>query len=294
MANKHTPARHLFAFDLTASKENDRADNNPFVTARLSDALRKKQDEQSELVLNDLKKGVVFRPEFIAACVLGVLGAVALIVMTGLTESLTAAESFSQYGWLAVTGLVLIAGAIVLGIIGSRRAKTHTQSDDFSAITKNVESLGQLTTDELGIPEDTAAMDILPYQYKKAGDSEREIVEHGVYQNLELYVWSDGDCLCLTDHDSVMRVPISAFAGYRTVDERFKIFMWWKDEDHDKGEYKQYKIIEDNEFNYRLKTYYEVMIADGDTAYAMRVPCYDFPVLQKLVSLPCLDEQTDA
>jgi hypothetical protein len=86
-----------------------------------------------------------------------------------------------------------------------------------------------------------------------------------------------------------MRFSKTAVAGYRTEDVKYKIPFWFKDEDHDKGEYAQYNINEDSESNYRLRVYYTVLLRSGEDTYEIRVPCYDFERFQGIVGAACLD-----
>ena len=73
------------------------------------------------------------------------------------------------------------------------------------------------------------------------------------------------------------------------MDAKYKISYWWKDEEFNKGEYARYGIKQDSEGNYRLRTYYRVVIRDGEDDYEIRVPAYDFEKIQEIVGAKCLD-----
>ena len=120
---------------------------------------------------------------------------------------------------------------------------------------------------------------------------EQEYIEQDVYQNSQIQAWRDGDSVCLTDDDCVMRVPVSAFTGYYTVNSPYVISMWWKDTEYNEGEYKQYHIRLNSDRNYALETYYDVVIADGEDHYDLLIPCYDFSAFCGLVELNCLDSE---
>jgi hypothetical protein len=145
---------------------------------------------------------------------------------------------------------------------------------------------------ELGLPDDDGLteVEILPYRYKPAADGDtKEVLNNGCFENTEVFFWREGDCLCVTDYDCVMKFPATAVEGYYTADVKYKISYWFKDEEYNQGDYAQYNIKEDNEVNYKLRTYYRVMLREGETRFEIRVPCYDFARFQEIVGAACLD-----
>ena len=146
---------------------------------------------------------------------------------------------------------------------------------------------------ELELPEDEDSLteiEILPYRYKSTSDGgTKESLNSGCFENTGVYFWVEGGTLCITDYESVMRVPLTAIEGYYTVDSKYKISFWWKDEEFNKGEYARYGIKQDSEGNYKLHTYYRVVIREGEDRYEIRVPAYDFDKFQEIAGAACLD-----
>ena len=115
------------------------------------------------------------------------------------------------------------------------------------------------------------------------------MLNSGCFENTEVFIWQEGDYLCVTDYECVQKLPKASITGYYTVDAKYKISYWWKDEEFNKGEYARYGIKQDSEGNYRLRTYYRVVIRDGEDDYEIRVPAYDFEKFQEIVGAKCLD-----
>lgn len=291
MANKQ-----LLSVDLTETKDNNYYDDTPFTTARLSAATRQASEtsskEVSKLIMKNMKLPLLF-----AGYILVGLG---LIVLLGFIKALPDTEFMTalQNGkWLLIGGAVLAAVGGILLLIHKKTTQKNEEQDETTPEEdesfRKMENVAAQVQMELGTPEnddDVTAVEILPYRYKSVADGDsKEVLKSGCYENTDMYFWREEEYLCLTDYDCVMKLPLSAIEGYFTADVKFKISFWWKDGDFDKGDYAPYKIKQDSEGNYKLHTFYRVMVRNGEDRFELRVPCYDFPVLQGLVDLKCLD-----
>lgn len=291
--------KHLYAVDLTEDKENERVDENPFVTGRLSENTRQTKKAEGKNLTKLLAKELGLG-RMIAGIVLAGLGALILSVTLELISEEGLSPAMQNAWWLVAIGVVsLIAGVILLILHRVRAKKKADELDEdaeLTAFSEKMEGFSDRVNLELNLPadEDMTEMDILSYRYKRTAKGEKEILENGVYMNDSVYLHREGDNLLLTDYDTVMTIPVSAFEGYYTVDAKYKIFIWFKDEEPDEGRYAAYHIKEDSNVNYSLKTYYRVMISDGIDRYELRVPCYDLEVLLGLVDIPCLDGRETA
>ena len=289
--------KHLLSVNLTESKKNDYFDDTPFTTARLSTATREAKESGSKDLTKVIMKSMKL-PQLLAGYILVGLG---LIVLSGFIKALpeTGFMTALQNGkWLLIAGAILAAIGAGLIIYCKQAHKKQEESEDtpseMDESLNTLEGISRHISMELGLPEDdqTISVEMLPYRYKLTSDGgTKESLKNGCYENTEISLWIEDNALCMTDYDCVMRIPTSAIEGYYTADVKFRISFWWKDEDFDKGEYAEYKIKQDSEGNYKLRTFYRVVIREGADAYELRIPCYDFPAFQRLVDVPCLDEQ---
>ena len=231
-----------------------------------------------------------------------ILIGIGLIVLVGFLKALPDVDFMTalQNGkWLLIGGAALAAiGGVLLLYHKKSTKQANDDSEDLTpeedASFRAMENVAQQVQFELGLPteDELTEIELLPYHYKKSADgAAKESLKNGCYANSVLFFWKEDDTLCLTDYDCTVKIPVSAIEGYYTVDSKYKVTMWWKDEDYDKEPYAAYKIKQDNEGNYKLNTYYRVIVRDGEDCFEMRIPCYDFPAFQDLVEIMCLDQR---
>ncbi len=288
-------SKQLFSVSLAENKKNEYFDDTPFTAGRVSPSTREAKEagtkELTKVMIKTLKL-----PQLIIGYILiglGIMVALSFIKALPDTDFMTA---LSNGKWLLIGGVIAAAVGIALLIYCHRAHKERDESEDVPAemddSLNTLEGISRRISMELGLPEDDrlTGVEILPYRYKSTDrEDTKEALNNGCFENTEVYFWQEGDSLCVTDYDSVMKIPTSAVEGYYTADVKYKISYWFKDEEHDKGEYAGYGIKEDSEGNYKLRTYYRVMLRDGEDAYELRIPCYDFDAFRGLCEVRCLD-----
>ena len=80
------------------------------------------------------------------------------------------------------------------------------------------------------------------------------------------------------------RFPIDSFQRISTVKKRIIIGQWHKEERHNKGEYKQYKIST-NQYGYSLKNYHALELERFGETYGIYFPAYELHVFESLTHL---------
>jgi hypothetical protein len=288
--------KHLIAVNLTDNKKNEYFDDTPFTTARLSPATREAKESGTKELTKMMVKSMKL-PLLLGGYALIGLG---LIVLMGFIKALPDTDfmtALSNGKWLLIGGAVSAALGGVLLLIHKREQKKQEESEELpegmDEPLNSLEAVSRRIRMELELPEDEDSLteiEILPYRYKSTSDGgTKESLNSGCFENTGVYFWVEGGTLCITDYESVMRVPLTAIEGYYTVDSKYKISFWWKDEEFNKGEYARYGIKQDSEGNYKLHTYYRVVIREGEDRYEIRVPAYDFDKFQEIVGAACLD-----
>ncbi len=287
--------KHLFAVSLAENKKNEYFDDTPFTAARISPATREAREKGSKEFAKAAMKSMKL-PLLLGGYALVGLG---LIVLLGFLKALPETDfmtALSNGIWLLVGGAfsAAIGGALLL--IHKRGQKKQDESedlpDDMDESLNSLEAVSRRIKVELDHPEDeqVTGIEVLPYRYKPTADGDtKEVLNSGCFENTEVFFWQEGDDLCVTDYECVQKLPKASVEGYYTVDAKYKISYWWKDEEFNKGEYARYGIKQDSEGNYKLHTYYRVVIRDGEDRYEIRVPAYDFERFQEIVGAACLD-----
>ena len=287
--------KHLIAVNLTDNKKNEYFDDTPFTTARISPATREAREKGSKEFAKAAMKSMKL-PLLLGGYALIGLG---LIVLMGFLKALPDTDFMTALTngiWLLVGGAfsAAIGGALLL--IHKRGQKKQDESedlpDDMDESLNSLEAVSRRIRVELDHPEDeqVTAVEVLPYRYKSTADGDtKEVLNSGCFENTEVFFWQEGDYLCFTDYECVQKLPKASIAGYYTVDAKYKISYWWKDEEFNKGAYAQFGIKQDSEGNYRLRTYYRVVIREGEDRYEIRVPAYDFAAFCGICEVKCLD-----
>lgn len=312
---------HLFAYDQskntsdlsdegtpTYDEPNCRIDGHAFVTQRLSDEL---QYKRKELLCKSFSKdidrstgiGSVWGLLMILVGALIALLPLLAVISACIEDGRPFAEVFPSFysranAWLlrgiSLFGMMLALGGIAR-IIVSERVKRQIEKDPgaFSQPSPKWTKLKKLIDKDLGIPHDAHGMEILPYNYKIIHGETKEYLTRHAYENANTAVWREGDSLCICDHFSTVKVPLSAVKGYVTVKAKCRISDWWKEEPHNSSKYAPYRIVEEESGCYLLDNYIRVTVdvPEGDKTrpYLLRLPLYELPVLQELTVLPCLD-----
>ena len=287
--------KHLIAVDLTDNKKNEYFDDTPFTAARISPATREAREKSSKEFAKAAMKSMKL-PLLLGGYILIGLG---LIVLMGFLKALPDTDfmtALSNGKWLLIGGAVSAALGGILLLIHKRGQKKQEESEDLpdemDEYLNSLDAVSRRIKMELDHPEDeqVTGIEILPYRYKSTADGDtKEVLNSGCFENTEVFFWQEGDYLCVTDYECVQKLPKASIAGYYTVDAKYKISYWWKDEEFNKGEYARYGIKQDSEGNYRLRTYYRVVIRDGEDDYEISVPAYDFEKFQEIVGAACLD-----
>lgn len=291
---ERTP-KHLFAISLADNKKNEYFDDTPFTAGRVSPTTR----EAKETTAKDFTKAMVKTlklPQLLVGYILIGLG---LIVLCGFLKALPDTDFMTALNngiWLLIGGGVSALVGAGLLIYCKRESKKRDESEelpeDMDAPLNSMEAIANRINMELNLPDDDAVteVEILPYRYKPTSDGDtKEVLNNGCFENTSVFFWAEGDDICVTDYECVMRFSKTAVMGYRAEDVKYKISYWFKDEEYNKGEYAQYNIKEDSEGNYRLRTYYTVLLREGEDTYEIRVPAYDFEKFQEIVGAACLD-----
>ncbi len=288
--------KQLFSVSLAENKKNEYFDDTPFTDARVSPATREAREKGTKELTKAMVKSMKLPQMLIGYALIG-LG---VIVLFGFIKALPDTDFMTALNngkWLLLGGAASAAVGGGLLIYCKRVSKKQEESEDvpeeMDDSLNTLEGISRRIALELGVPEEDdgfTGIEILPYRYKPTdhGDT-KEVLNSGCFENTEVYFKKEGDYLSITDYDCVMKLPLAAVEGYYTADVKYKISYWFKDEEYNKGEYAQYGIKQDSEGNYKLHTYYRVMIREGEDRFEIRVPCYDFARFQEIVGAACLD-----
>lgn len=292
--------KNLFSVNRTLDRENNDYDPTPYLAATVSDEVQAKlsgafssmeektatrEPTEEELALK--KKGSFYWK----LCLLFFLGGLLLFL---LGDSLPIYRDIPALHFIDVA---CMAAAVFFNFKARRFNRSEfsiargSMDVDFTEATKRLEEAAAEAARELGVPDSALSVDILPFHYKMKRSDPVPAGKKNHFDNLSVSAYVDADDLCLATAHELFRIPLSEIRGYRSYDEDFEIDMWLKPEEFDSAAYAEYGIRKSGFFSRKAHGYYGLDIGG---AYEVWVPCYDLPLLQKLVDLKPLDGSESA
>ncbi len=276
--------KNLFSINKSASDGAAAFDDNPYLARRVSLALRERIDHAFDVLkeepaappLSDEQTAIKKRGRILWCVGIATLvAAIALFLIAGSnTEK-----------WLLVLQFALLIASVVTTFLARRiDAKLHVvhrESLDvhFEAASERLNAIAEDAARELGVPKGAASLEILPYQYKMAGEREMRVGKRSHFDNISTSAWIEGDILCLATAQELFRIPLSAIITTRPVDEDYEIDFWLKDEAYDSETYKEFNIRPAGMLGKKAHGYHAVELK-GD--YEFFVPDYDWAVFDAL------------
>lgn len=272
--------KNIFGVDMTLSEENAIIDGQVFLSAQIPEEQQKAIDgfEEDAEELNE--KAQLPKPLRALKTVAGMVALLCLLIFARLLDD----EGTEPLYWLLIPAAVGGAVFLLLFVLERRRGRDMMESRDFARFEETADRVDRESRAILGIPADAASIDIFGYAYKLKKGKEKPVTTLFDYINLDLFVFRDGDALCLADHTNKYTFPLAALTGIRRIDKRVRFPEWNKAEAHHKEPYKSFKIGYYDEV-YSVKPYYALdMLHDGEE-YTLLFPSYELATVENLTGL---------
>lgn len=268
--------KNTFTFPISRGQENlfvyrktetyDRLDNNGFVVKRLSPETESLSEKSAQAEEN--KDKTPWYATLISAAV------ICLSLPIGLLVNVFYSDFFGAWG-----EAIFFFSLLTLWRISRRIEAKFKPSDKQRAILLKSGMIAVRA--ELGIPEAAREIDVLPYVYKETKKGLAPTRKDGSFENTPVCIWRDGDDLCLSDEDALVRIPVKAIVEMREVARKIHVSAWYKAYTVDSPNYKPY-AKQNFWAGVNVLSYLEVEIkGDGESKYLL-LPNYDAPIFRKL------------
>ena len=274
----------FLGIDLTLNKKNDRVNGNEFLVQKpssaLSESLEKLTDKADNTIekskLHPLLRVVQFICSFVALLIAGA-------IMSALGDGLSFAQGYHNAAWLFWTTGVCAVLWLLLWLCGNHKAKNILETDESTQTFSHLDGIAVAIYADLAVPADAKEIDILSFFYKIKGDKIK-VQEKGMqpfqYLNPEFKIFCDEEHLYLANLEGKYAFPLSSIVKIHTVKKNIRIAGWNKDEEFNKGIYKQYKLNTDNFGCIHCKQYHILEIKHQDETYGIYFPNYELPTLE--------------
>ena len=200
------------------------------------------------------------------------------------------AQMFSNSPAIIIGGAVCALVWLSLFFYEKFRFKKADKSGAIEKINSKADKMVLQCEEELGIPHDAPGVDIFSFEYKEKNGKDK-IKERfgGMYSNHEMRLFKEDDNLCLADFTDVYAFSLDGFKKLVHKKKRASFDDWNKEEEYNKGEYKQYKIRINDYGTYFCK-YYALQYADVFGEYEIFFPEYELKHFEQILNLPIEEE----
>ena len=282
----------IFCIDVTENKDNEAINGEEFVTGRVSKERSDKMEDALDRALETEEKAKLPLPYRIVQWLCGIAGAICAVAIIKALPDVGIATAYQNAPAVFYIGGICIALWLILFLMSKKKEKEVLDDTTVRNAEEELNANSKAIYDELGVPEGAESADILVFSYKNKGE-ELKVKSNGFfeYMNLDAKVYIQNDCLCITDLETVHALPLSSLTGIRTVKKRISVPSWNKDVDYNKGEYKQYKMTQNDAGFVFFKPYHILTLMHEGEEYGIYFPCYELSLFEKLTGLAAQDQQ---
>lgn len=281
----------FLGIDLTTDKKNEKSNGEEFLVAVPSSAITQSFERFSDKAEEAIDKSKLPLPLRIGQFVFGIAGAIiALGIFKAVTknEDISIALAYRNAPWMFWIGGICIVAWGILKFLSVRKAKNTFESEETQQTISSLGSVGNEIFSELAVPSDAKDIDILSFFYK-IKNNEIKACEKGMqitpYFNPVFKIFADSENLYIANYEGKYAFPLSALTAIRTVKKHVSVPEWNKDEDYNKGIYKQFKLKQDDYDCIHCKNYHILEINYKNEVWGLYFPNYELPIFEELTGL---------
>ncbi|MBQ8447860.1 MAG: hypothetical protein IJX27_02885 [Clostridia bacterium] len=282
--------KNLFGIELgNEEKAESYGECELFIIRRVESELSEKQDEIGEELEEQGKKASLpMWLDIVKMICFAVFMITAVAIVRAWGE--IGAKAFTNAPWLTAAALVCGAAALAIWLMERNKNKTVAESEELKDYIAEAEKIHAESLASLGVPVDAKHTDVFSYPYKFKNGKEKRYSDFFDYLNNEWHVFREGDMLCFADCGAVIAIPTDDILGIYKVNKRVKFCGWNKETEFNKGEYKQYKITNDNGGVLYIKPCYALRFRSFGEDYEFIFPAYELETFTSLTGAPVKEE----
>lgn len=209
----------------------------------------------------------------------------------GIASGILKAEVSLSGGYHNAPWLFWTAGGcaivwVVLWLWGRKRAKAILGDQEQTQAFSDFYGVAKAVYREMSVPEDAPEVDVLSFFYREE-DGKIKIIKPKVqaqFQNMTYKIFSDERNLYLAYFEGKYAFPLASLEKREWVKKHIQLAGWDKEEPYNKGIYKKYKIVEDNDESIYCKGYEILIFTHNGTSWGIYFPEYEKHVLDAVLS----------
>ena len=278
----------IFGIDITLDKNNENINCDRFISKSISGETKQGFEEKTEGFNDTVKKSQL--PGWIQI-VKYILGLYAIIVAVGVLRALTSVniqQAFSNAPVLIISGIVCAALWLGLHLYSKKKEKDVFEEMDAEEQVASIEEDVDKIYEELGVPQNAAAVDILLFKYK---EKDGKIIPKTVgmqtceFFNMEVKIFVRDGKLHLADVENLYSFDMSRLKSIETINKSTSLLSWNKEIGYDEERYKKHKISVNNLGNIIIKPYHILTLEHNGEEWGLYFPCYELEIFEILTGL---------
>lgn len=263
--------------------ENEKFIADDFVVRNLSPELKARQEQINEQAMKLDEKSKLPTPFSILMLVTFFIACVGTGGFFKALGDVSFKEAMNNAGYILYISVFCWIAFIALIIISKAKYNKIAKSEELLTLDQDAgETIKEILID-LQIPETAIKVDTFSEAYRIKNGKEVNANKISKYINVQMYAFIDNGCLMLGDFESVYAIPLNYITGIERIDKKVSFIQWNKDEAHNKGEFKQYKITQNN-FSLFIKPYYAINFNNGLKDCEIIFPAYEYESFSKLLN----------
>jgi len=280
--------------DITNDKHNEQVNGQEFLVEELPESachnLEKAAEEAVEIILDS-------RLPLILRIIEWLTGLAAFALIMGTIKAMLGEDpiTFAQIIENAPFMLWAMGGCtivwLVLFVASILKSREVLGSDESEFTFSKLNAVAENNYKALGVPSHAETVEILAVTYKlKDGvvvPKERGF-EISPFDNLEMRAYVEDGHLMIADCGSKYAFPLEDLRVIETVNKRITIPDWFKDEEPNKGYYKQFKLRGDGDEGVSLKPYHILQLRHNGVLWGIYFPCYELEAFERLTGLKAM------
>lgn len=278
----------VLGIDITEDKNNLIMNDVSFIVQTPSEMLQQRLEKSMDNAEEVVEKAKLPLVLTIIKGVCGIAGlTVAMSILRNLDEH-SFTEMYQRAPWLTWIGVAGILIWAVLEVLSRKKAKEVMETDESKNTLSSLERVKESIFTELSVPASAKEVDLLSFFYKVKEDKIkvcRNPMQTAQYFNSVYKVYTDAENLYLTNLDAKHSFPLSSLRAIRTVNKRVVMDEWYKDEPHNKGQYKPYKIALTRQGEYTYKGYHILELELNGELWGIYFPSYELTFFEEITGL---------
>lgn len=278
----------VFGIDITENKNNEALNGSEFITNTISKQKATELVSKQEHLNQTLESSKLPLWVRIIKLICGFYALILILVLFRAILEIGFAQAFRNAPLFISGGFACGFIWLFLQFFAKKKENAVLTEQNAERQIEEIDVDIQSIYEELNIPFDARAVDVLLFRYKtKDGQIAPKTVglQTTPYINVEMKVYATAECLCLADLENVYSFSLSELKSIKTVNKRISVPSWNKEEEPTKGEFKAYKMAVDNIGDVFFKPYYILEGEHNGESFGIYFPCYELAAFEELTGL---------